>query len=245
MKTEEYIQIKDKKIRIMIRSYKRSNQIKIYFVGNVLKINKPYLFSYKRVLKLIKQNEQDIYNQYIEILSLENTNIKHWYTGEKILYNGEEYTIVINTVDKNRLQIFIENENKQLNIIVPNNIDEDIRKKAIDRLVKKLFKNNTLVLIQDRLQYWSKITNIQYKSFRITDATTRFGSCKPKTKELFFNLRLVMLPIDKVDAIIVHELCHIVHDGHNKEFYDLVKSYISNYKEIDKWLKTNSKLIII
>lgn len=54
-----------------------------------------------------------------------------------------------------------------------------------------------------------------------------------------------MLPEDKVDAIIVHELCHIIHKNHSKEFYNLVKKYIPNYDEIDKWLKNNSNLIMI
>ncbi len=54
-----------------------------------------------------------------------------------------------------------------------------------------------------------------------------------------------MLPEDKVDAIIVHELCHILHNNHSKEFYELVKKYIPNYEEIDKWLKENSKAILI
>ena len=54
-----------------------------------------------------------------------------------------------------------------------------------------------------------------------------------------------MLPQDKIDAIIVHELCHMIHKNHSKEFYNLVKQYIPNYDEIDKWLKENGKLILM
>ena len=72
-----------------------------------------------------------------------------------------------------------------------------------------------------------------------------YGSCIPSKKILHFSNRLIMLPEDKVDAIIVHELCHIIHSNHNKEFYELVKKYIPNYDEIDKWLKENSKMIMI
>ena len=71
------------------------------------------------------------------------------------------------------------------------------------------------------------------------------GSCIPSKKILHFSNRFIMLPEDKVDAIIVHELCHIIHSNHNKEFYELVKKYIPNYDEIDKWLKENSKMIMI
>ena len=73
----------------------------------------------------------------------------------------------------------------------------------------------------------------------------KYGSCIPKTKALHFSSRLVMLKEEAIDAIIVHELCHIVHPNHSKDFYNLVESYIPNYKEIDKYLKENSKLITI
>ena len=52
-----------------------------------------------------------------------------------------------------------------------------------------------------------------------------------------------MLPEKAIDAVIVHELCHIIHPNHSKNFYELVEKYIPNYKEIDKYLKRNNKLI--
>ena len=66
----------------------------------------------------------------------------------------------------------------------------------------------------------------------------------PSKKNVYFSSRLIMLPEDKVDAIIVHELCHMKYKNHNKQFYDLVEKYISNYKEIDKWLNKNGKNIM-
>lgn len=53
-----------------------------------------------------------------------------------------------------------------------------------------------------------------------------------------------MLPEYVIDAIIVHELCHLKYKNHSKEFYELVSKYIPNYKDIDKWLKINGKIIL-
>lgn len=100
------------------------------------------------------------------------------------------------------------------------------------------------MLIAKRLPYWSEITQIGYNEVKVRDAITRYGSCMPSKKNLYFSSRLIMLPEDKVDAIIVHELCHMKHKNHNKEFYELVAKYIPNYKEIDKWLKENGKIIM-
>ena len=53
-----------------------------------------------------------------------------------------------------------------------------------------------------------------------------------------------MLPEEQVDAVIVHELCHIKFKNHDKNFYNLVSEFIPNYKELDKWLKKNGNIIM-
>ena len=109
--------------------------------------------------------------------------------------------------------------------------------------MKKIFKEETEKLLQNKLKYWKEITKIEYTSFNVRDAKSKYGSCKPLTRQLYFTSRLIMLPEDVINAIIVHELCHIIYKNHSKKFYDLVKKFIPNYDEIDKWLKKNSKEI--
>lgn len=239
-----YINIKDKQIPLIVRNYKHSNTIKMFFKGNVLNISKPKRFKTEKMMQMIQENEDELYNQYIKILSVENKSIKHWVTGEKILYSGENFNINRQNTNKKKIEIRLEPEEKTIYIKVPENVSEELIKKNIDKGIKQLLKNNTKIIIQEKLPYWSKITNISYKSFTIRDATSKFGSCKPYTKELYFSSRLVMLPNSIIDAIIVHELCHIVHKNHSDKFYELVKKYIPNYDKINKWLKKNSKEIM-
>lgn len=236
------IDIKDKTIPVILRNFKNAKTIKMYFNGTTLNITKPKYVSNKVISKMIDENKENIYNQYMKIISTENDIIKHWITGEQILYKGEYYKIFREEIIKNTIELEINEKEKIFNIKVSQNIkDEELIKYNIDKMIKNLFKNNTGCILQERLPYWSKITKLSYKSFNVRDAKTKYGSCKPDTKQLYFSSRLIMLPEDKIDAIIVHELCHIVHRNHSQNFYDLVKQYIPNYKEIDKWLKQNAK----
>lgn len=239
------IEIKDKKIPIIIRNYKKSNKIKMYFNGNILNISKPLYLNEKAMLKFIMENEDAIYEQYLKIISKDNKKMKHWYDGEKILYEGIYYKIKTKKVDSDKFNLIIDINKKTFNVDIPKNSDESSRKDYIDYMVKKLFKNNTEVMLDERLPYWERITGIKYKSFQVRDTKSKYGSCRPDTKQLYFSARLIMLPLDKVDAIIVHELAHIIHRNHSKEFYSLVEQYIPNYKEIDKWLKENVNELMI
>ena len=140
--------------------------------------------------------------------------------------------------------IDIQLESKQLQITVPENIEQDVIKINVDKAIKEVLKRNTEIIIHNRLPYWRKITGFEYNQVKVRDAITRYGSCMPAKKNLYFSSRLIMLPENVVDAIIVHELCHMKYKNHNKDFYDLVATYIPDYKEIDKWLKINGKIIM-
>lgn len=244
MAVVEYIKIKDIEIPISIKSYKNSKSIKIYFKGNVLTITKPTRLSMKKLIETLKENEEDIYKKYKKISSSEISSIKQWQTGEEIYYKGNNFSINRKYTDKLRISINIEENERQLIISVPQNIDEQAIKINVDKAIKQIFKKNTEILIAKRLPYWSKITEFEYNEVKVRDATTRYGSCMPSKKNLYFSSRLIMLPEHVIDAIIVHELCHMKYKNHNKEFYELVSQYIPNYKEIDKWLKINGKKIM-
>ena len=240
-----YLKIKEKEIPVIIREYKNSYTLKIYFKGDVLNISKPKIMSQKRFEKAIKENENEIYKQYIKILSIDNNSIKHWINGEKFSYIGEDYIIDVKEIYENKIKIKIDTENKKVLIKVPEKLEKEKRKQNIDNVIKKLLKIETDKIIQNRLPYWSKITELEYSSYMIGNTTSKFGSCSPSKRKLYFSNRLIMLPEDKIDAIIVHELCHLKYKDHSKNFYNLVKEYIPNYQEIDKWLKINSYKIMI
>ena len=238
------IKVKDLEIPIEIKSYKTSKSVKIYFKGNQLTITKPKRLSNKTLMNIIKENEAQLYKKYKKILGAEINTIKQWKTGEKIHYQGEEFTIIRENNTKKLINIEIEKEGKQIIIKAPENVEQQILKKSIDNAIKKIFKRNTEILISDKLPYWSKITKIEYNQVKVRDATTRYGSCMPSKKNLYFSSRLIMLPEEQVDAVIVHELCHIKFKNHDKNFYNLVSEFIPNYKELDKWLKKNGNIIM-
>lgn len=242
--THKYIKLKDKDVPTNIRSYKKSKSIKIYFKGNVLNISKPKWVSINEALLLIQRNENDIYDKYLKILNSEIKTSKQWQTGETIYYKGEQFEIVREYQDKYIVSVRVDIKSKKLFVILSKDIEETEVKEYVDNAIKQLFKNHTELLILERLPYWSKKTNLKYNDVKVRDATTRYGSCMPSKRNLYFSSRLIMLPESVVDAIIVHELCHLKFKNHNKDFYSLVEQYIPNYKEIDKWLKQNGKMIM-
>jgi predicted metal-dependent hydrolase len=51
------------------------------------------------------------------------------------------------------------------------------------------------------------------------------------------------LPNDAIDYVIVHELCHLRHPNHSKDFWEEVGKIIPNYKYYEKLLKHYSVIV--
>ena len=90
--------------------------------------------------------------------------------------------------------------------------------------------------IPKRVDYFSRLTGLMPTGVRITSAKTRFGSCTGKNS-LNFSLYLMQYSVGAIDYVVLHELCHIRHKNHGREFYALVAQYMPDYKKYVKELR--------
>lgn len=87
------------------------------------------------------------------------------------------------------------------------------------------------------VEYYAGRMGLFPAGVRITGAQKRFGSCSAKNR-LCFSYLLLRYPPEAVDYVVVHELAHIAHKNHGKDFYALVASVLPDYKRRDKLLKS-------
>lgn len=90
-------------------------------------------------------------------------------------------------------------------------------------------------LVWGRLEHFNSFYNFFYNRACIRDQKSRWGSCSSK-KNLNFSYRIVFLPQELADYLIVHELCHLGEMNHSGRFWKLVEKTIPNYKLIRRAL---------
>lgn len=100
----------------------------------------------------------------------------------------------------------------------------------------KDYKKQAEILVKERMNYFNKFYNFSFNKISIKKQKTRWGSCSKK-QNLNFNYKIIFLPNNVADYLIVHELCHLGELNHSKNFWNLVKVAVPNYKLLNKSLK--------
>lgn len=181
---------------------------------NKVVITTNYLTTVKTIEKLIKSNSEFINNALTRQKEKEENN------SFKLF--GKEYDVVYGfprtEIDNNKIY----------------SKDEKTLNKFLSKYIYEIY--------EEKLNYWYNIfeENIPIPNLKIRKMTSRWGVCNIKNKNITLNLELSKYNIAALNYVIVHELSHLIHPNHSKEFWLLVSKYYPNYKDIRKYLKNNS-----
>lgn len=120
----------------------------------------------------------------------------------------------------------------------------DERQKALDEVKPftdeeiKSLAEKAKVIIPERVKYYAPKIGVTYNRITIRCQRTRWGSCSSKGN-LNFNCLLALFPLEIIDSVVVHELCHRKHMNHSPQFYAEIEKVFPEYKKWHKWLSDN------
>lgn len=97
-------------------------------------------------------------------------------------------------------------------------------------------RESARVLLHKKLEQWNTHYNFTYNRVSIRNHTSRWGSCSA-VGNLNFNYRLLFLPENLVDYVVVHELCHLKYPHHQQIFWQAVEKTIPDHKARRKQLR--------
>lgn len=179
------------------------------------------------------QNKKNIKHCYLRVLSDNLIQIKanRYFTildAKDLIYRKKDW-LIENIQKQNSKKL---NENEFL-YFGEKKLLSDFQIKDLD----KFYKEEIQKIIPSLVEKYSNLmqlypTKISYRKNRRT-----WGSCNFKN-ELNFNILLAKYPIFITEYIVIHELAHIKHKNHSKDFYFLVEKFSPNYKKIEKFFKT-------
>lgn len=233
------IEFKNEIIEYTIEYKKRKTvELKIDPTG-VVRIKAPKGTDESVVLKILIKKGDWILKKIDEMFTKSKRIEKRSYEdGEEILFLGKLLKLTIYRRDLTKTNISI--VNNELIISVPNKFEIE----EISALIEKYYRKELKKIIDKRIGFYQNNFKIKPKNITIKSQKTRWGSCSSE-RNINFNWKLIMAPIEIIDYLIVHEMSHLVHMNHSKSFWSLVGKIMPDYKKRQNWLNENGFLLTL
>ena len=201
-------------------------------------VKAPVATSNNNIEKIIQKKANWITQKldYFKNISPDALPLKQYIYGEKHLYLGSWYPLKISTSKINSVGII--NDFLQVTTLLdtPDNIKSQLQMWYVQQ-AKLLF----LDIFENTWQYFT--TTIEQSlikpSFKIRAMRSRWGSYSTKNT-VTLNSNLIKYPQVCIEAILMHEFCHILHFNHSKAFYNLLTKVMPNWKKHEKTLNALS-----
>lgn len=90
--------------------------------------------------------------------------------------------------------------------------------------------------VASRLDASCARAGLRYRSLSIRSQRTRWASCST-SGEMSFNWRLLLAPAAVLEAVVWHEVCHLVVPDHSRRFWALLARWHPGHDEHERWLR--------
>ncbi|MBN3662093.1 MAG: M48 family metallopeptidase [Ornithobacterium rhinotracheale] len=182
------------------------------------------------IFKIVEKRVPWILEQKRFFLSFEPRRTEYLYkSGETHYYLGRQYLLKIaegkaeDVFYKGRYLLIETNDKSPLNI-----------KKLLDRWYRDRAKIKFAEIAEPLIQQFKKY-EVEPNNLYIQNMKFRWGSCSAKGN-IILNPELIKAPKPCIEYVIIHELCHLIHQNHSKAFFQLQS------REMPDWEKWKGKL---
>jgi predicted metal-dependent hydrolase len=176
----------------------------------------------------------------------EDWTLKHWEQAKRFRQNvperefceGSEFSVLGDIK-----QVEIEKRRS-------NEVDDDVflaehlvEKTGVKDQLRKALKSYARQVFEQKASSYSKEVGKDFDRIFVRNQTTRWGSCSSRNN-LNFNWRLILGPEHVLEYVVVHELAHLEHPDHSREFWSKVENMFPDYSYSDNWLSENSAKLV-
>jgi predicted metal-dependent hydrolase len=143
-----------------------------------------------------------------------------WTHGTDIWYRGSRVPLVVG-----------ERSIALADVVLPIGGDADIRQAVEARL-----RQMAAVELPVRLTALAAERGIAAGTVTVRNQRTRWGSCSTRGS-IALNWRLIQMPLEVCDYILLHEIAHRRHPNHSARFWREVESLCPWWKTAERWLR--------
>lgn len=196
--------------------------LKIKKDGN-LYISAPFQMEEKYIHNFILKKEKWITKKLKEQSEKINTHFPSYLNNSIIFYLGNPYILILKLETFNNVRL------TKTNIIVCSINPKD--KNLTKNILNDWYKEQANFLFEQLLNRYLTLTNNEINKFNIKTLKSNWGSCNHRRKIINLNSELMKKDIKFIEYVILHEIAHLVHNNHSKNFYSYIKIFMPDWKK--------------
>ncbi len=77
---------------------------------------------------------------------------------------------------------------------------------------------------------WEHALGVRVAQWGIKRMKTRWGTCNPRARRIWLNLELMRFPPECLDYVVLHEVAHLVEQGHGERFKAILSLHMPDWK---------------
>lgn len=221
----------------LIRSNRKTVTISI-LPTKVVVVKTPRYLSDKEIMSMVKKKAKWIDDKISNMPDYMESKLERRYVdGEKFLYRGKEYKLKIIEDTKVKKTEILKQQDEI--IVIMNHVDHQ----KISILLQEWYKEKAKELVIERINYYNTFINKKITGIKIKNQRKRWGSCS-SLGNLNFNWRIIMMPDEIFDYIVVHEMCHLLYLNHSKDYWGSVEKILPDYQTREQWIKINGMKLL-
>ncbi len=87
-------------------------------------------------------------------------------------------------------------------------------------------------ILPEMIAKWEKILSLQVAEWGVKHMKTKWGTCNPAARRIWFNLELAKKPIKCIEYVVVHEMMHFYERTHNENYQAYLDKYFPEWREV-------------
>lgn len=161
--------------------------------------------------------------------------------GVAIPYQGKTYPLSLAPTKLKRIKI---EHSDVFNAHIPHTQWETISSEEIRSALIRWMKNNIKLTVEQMVLQHGPKHQLFPRSITIKSQKSRWGSCGIHN-DITINWLLALAPLEILEYVVVHELCHIKEKNHSKHFWALVAQHLPDYRNSRLWLKQHGQILML
>lgn len=222
----------------IIRKKIKNLYIRIKIPDGEVKVSVPEYTSRERIEEFIEKHQNWIEKKRAEILSQSaSVPTPQYKTGEIHYLWGEPYELVVERSLKRPLTELRTQQGKRIIYMRTGAKSTEVeRRKQLDNWYKEEIKK----VLPEWIDKYETIVGKKAEVWTFRRMKSRWGSCHVQKKKICLNIQLAEKPPACLEYVVVHELTHLHEAAHNKRFWQLVGTFLPEYRKGRELLKRYS-----